>query len=71
MAIYTPEQKKEDKMTKPVTGILDDETYKVFKKLKEQYKKEGKTVTELFKQMILNFAEGRKWDQNCLKFKLN
>jgi len=60
MAIYTPEQKKEDKMAKPVTGILDDETYKVFKKLKEQYKKEGKTVTELFKQMILKFAEGRK-----------
>jgi len=47
-------------MPKTVTVTLNDETYKLFKKLKTEFKANGMTVTELFKQMILKFAEGRK-----------
>jgi hypothetical protein len=47
-------------MSKTVTVTMNDSTYKMFKKLKEEFKSEGKTVTELFKQMILKYSEGRK-----------
>jgi len=52
--------KKEETMTKSVTVTMSEDTYKMFLKLKTEYKSNGMTVTELFKQMILKFAEGRK-----------
>lgn len=33
---------------------------KTYKKLKEEYKKEGKTATQLFKDMVLSYSEQRK-----------
>ena len=47
-------------MTKSVTVTMSEDTYKTFKKLKTEFKTNGMTVTELFKQMIIKFAEGRK-----------
>jgi len=47
-------------MSKTVTVVMNDETYKLFKKMKTEFKASGMTVTELFRQMILKFAEGRK-----------
>ena len=52
--------KKEETMTKSVTVTMSEDTYKMFLKLKTEFKSNGMTVTELFKQMILKFAEGRK-----------
>ena len=46
-------------MSKTVTVTMNDSIYRMFKKLKEDFKSEGKTVTELFKQMITLFYESR------------
>jgi RNA:NAD 2'-phosphotransferase (TPT1/KptA family) len=47
-------------MAKTVTVVMSEETYTMFKELKDEFKNDGKTVTELFKQMIVKFYNKKK-----------
>jgi len=47
-------------MSKTVTVTMNEDTYAMFKELKEEFKNDGKTVTELFKQIIVTFYKKKK-----------